>query len=64
MGSIRRYIKGKYSERWKRGGVHSEENEENCDRCSSFLTVLSLTSVESLVVCQAQIYVLLSSPFP
>ena len=25
----------------KRGSVHSEENEEKCDRCSSFLTDLS-----------------------
>ena len=27
-----------YQEVGKRGSVHSEENEEKCDRCSSFLT--------------------------
>ena len=37
-GSIRQYVEGKCSERQKRGSVHSEENEEKCDQCSSFLT--------------------------
>ena len=41
MGSIRQYIKGNVARDSERGGVHSEENEEKCDQCSSFLTPLS-----------------------
>ena len=33
----------------KRGGVHSEENEEKCDRCSSFLTPCVVMSVNCSV---------------
>ena len=39
MGSIRQYIKGNVARDRKRGSVHSEENGEKCDRCSSFLTL-------------------------
>ena len=43
MGSIRQYIKGNVARDRKRGSVHSEENEEKYDRCSSFLTLMAQT---------------------
>ena len=60
MESIRLYIGGKCSERWRKGDVHSGRIREKCDRCSNFLTVSPLFSLFSLSLSYAMHKVIIS----
>ena len=52
MGSIRRYVRGNVVRDRKGESVHSEENEEKCDRCSSFLTMRGTVWSDYLIGAQ------------